>query len=872
MAGYSVTVARDQRDFFADKGRFFGSFEKMSGIQFCQIIDKMFERDTRSMGANRTGGMPWVTPVLGSGCLAVGGSDDVNPDQVGRAVRSAALTLLAGHDAIEEDYEPEELAEMAGQFARALASERLIGDTELQQDRAGDDDLSDDIAEQAPPNVDVTKDSALALVAATLLNSTYHTYKAGAHTPPARGSDDVVSVAGRRSPGRKLSRECQHQCRQLRRRSERLRDASSQPTEWDAIASLLHDIGDDFHQDRVSLRNVGLLSEVAWYLLMREAGVYPGWNDLLFELMLIDDRQQEASERPWFKNLGEVGEKTSSLFLRPTLRSWRDRAGPASRAAGARRSEFFDAVAQLLKAQALTRRGAPRGFEPPVATAFVTSFDVELEMSLHQQLDAGDRIYVVFPVQVRPNADSKQAKLCWLRAPLNRPTNVVDGQPMLDGTEDSLHQFLQPTSWEVVWPNLEEDFDQVHLIHLAGCPLLDLPTVASDSGFLKDLALRLTDSAIEFDADELVLSHAVVVDEYLALQQSEAEMLWAVVHKNEPDSSLALPALFTGSDTADAASSPNPRFWMAMGVPLDDPAVRNRVITQLTIRRLLVKVGDHAKIEQLESAVSSADGEPDTTQQLAGGFGGMAAAINAMASVPPAMPEHPKRNRVFVSYSSKDEALARDVVERLKTNGVSCWFAPNDVGPGRHYKTEIRDAIDAVDYLLLILTPDAEHSDHVETELELFSQRKSKGTLFVLAVDGFEPARLVYDLAKVQRVNIPSDQPFSSDGWSRFVRHLSEIVHPATDSPSVRAPSEERAGGRVGGSLVGVVVNRRVHRDDAGMLHWLGLDVVCDDAADFTDDIRHLAEHLAAGRQNWDVPENRPCELMNHSAAAGGAG
>ena len=37
---------------------------------------------------------------------------------------------------------------------------------------------------------------------------------------------------------------------------------------------------------------------------------------------------------------------------------------------------------------------------------------------------------------------------------------------------------------------------------------------------------------------------------------------------------------------------------------------------------------------------------------------------------------------IFVSYSSKDKAVADAIVSALENSGLRCWVAPRDVKPG----------------------------------------------------------------------------------------------------------------------------------------------------------------------------------------------
>lgn len=871
MAGYSVTVVRDKRDFFHDRSELLDVPQLVAGAKFCQLVDRMVNGATSSDSGPRS--IPWVTPVLGSGCLAVGGSEEVNAAEVKRAVAEAVTRHFDQNPEAAADvgYEVAVLASMTGSFAEALAEERMLGTA------THGPVVHDSATEGSGRSVNVTGHAAVGLMAAMLLNRLFHEAKALALRPPARGSDDVVRCSSKEF--KDLRQECDEQCMQLEKAAEHLKDSESGAV-WGAIHALLNDVRKGLSDRQVSLRNVGLLSEVGWFLLMRESGVYPGWNDLLFELMLLDDKRKEASERPWFMNLAAVGTKVRELFLLPTATSWRERAGASPTVSLARRVEFFDAIAELLRGQANARREAQNGRRLPVATAFVTSFDVELEMSLHAVLEPERSIFIVCPVQVLPDGDNSQAKLCWVRARLGRPASG------LMGMEKGLDELLHPDSWEVVSPNLENHFDDPHVIHLAGCPLLELPDWTTERQFFEDLADRLTDQGMTFDSERMTLSHAVVVDEYLALQQSEAELLWAVAHKNEPTTSLALPALFTGSDTAGADSevNGNPRFWMAMGVPLDDPAVRNRVITQLTIRRLQPKIGATAKRTRTAAEVNESsmrgeamaldDGPMDS-------FGGMGAAFELAAEVD----EYPSgaegtndvprqsqdsglsapRKHVFISYSSRDSDLADQVVRGLEANDLPCWIASRDIPFGSNYAKEISSAIKGAGCLLLILTANSDGSDEVLAEQELAKEHGLSSRL-VLSIDAYTPAAegMDYHVVPVQRVEVSSSGPCAGPGWERLVSQLQSMLNVERDESSAQDDDDSQlplaADKRGAGHLVGVVINRRVSRDDAGMLHWLGLDVVCDDAADFTEDIRHLAAHLRDRSTDWCIPKTKVCD------------
>lgn len=73
---------------------------------------------------------------------------------------------------------------------------------------------------------------------------------------------------------------------------------------------------------------------------------------------------------------------------------------------------------------------------------------------------------------------------------------------------------------------------------------------------------------------------------------------------------------------------------------------------------------------------------------------------------------------IFVSHSSADNAVARDVVRYLERNGQKCWLASRDVDVGDDYSSQIVRAIDRSDHVIVIVSAAANDSPHVRRELD----------------------------------------------------------------------------------------------------------------------------------------------------------
>lgn len=92
----------------------------------------------------------------------------------------------------------------------------------------------------------------------------------------------------------------------------------------------------------------------------------------------------------------------------------------------------------------------------------------------------------------------------------------------------------------------------------------------------------------------------------------------------------------------------------------------------------------------------------------------------------------------FISYSSKDEALARRLHADLQAQSVRCWFAPEDLKIGDKFRSRIDEAIHLHEKLLLLLSASAVESTWVENEVEAAlekEERQQREVLFPVRLD-----------------------------------------------------------------------------------------------------------------------------------------
>ena len=78
--------------------------------------------------------------------------------------------------------------------------------------------------------------------------------------------------------------------------------------------------------------------------------------------------------------------------------------------------------------------------------------------------------------------------------------------------------------------------------------------------------------------------------------------------------------------------------------------------------------------------------------------------------------------KVFISKSSKNDEVAMQVCDYLEERNVKCWIAPRDQIAGREYSTQIVEAINNCEHMIVIMSRDAMESGAVNSEIEIASQ------------------------------------------------------------------------------------------------------------------------------------------------------
>lgn len=165
--------------------------------------------------------------------------------------------------------------------------------------------------------------------------------------------------------------------------------------------------------------------------------------------------------------------------------------------------------------------------------------------------------------------------------------------------------------------------------------------------------------------------------------------------------------------------------------------------------------------------------------------------------------------QVFISHASQNAAVAQRICRLLEERGVTCWIAPRDVPPGSIYADAILKGIEQSTAMVLILSPEANQSQHVATETErAFSKHK---LIIPLRMNEVAPGKaLEYFLSSAQRVDLwpePIDAKMNDivQAISARCGLAAESLHPS-DSSKPTTPPQRRSKAQVLGMAAAVAL------------------------------------------------------------------
>lgn len=127
--------------------------------------------------------------------------------------------------------------------------------------------------------------------------------------------------------------------------------------------------------------------------------------------------------------------------------------------------------------------------------------------------------------------------------------------------------------------------------------------------------------------------------------------------------------------------------------------------------------------------------------------------------------------RVFISYSRKDQSFVRQLARDLDQDGIMVWI-DMEIPPGVRWRNAIQEGLDTCEVLILVISPDSMTSDNVAEEWQYFHGRR-KPIIPLL----WQPAKKIhFQLEGIQYID------FYSQEYERAFHQLLKALMKTPDS------------------------------------------------------------------------------------------
>lgn len=519
--------------------------------------------------------MDWLTLVLGSGCPSI--TDHVTREYL-RALLHA-LRRADDHRGTDDDHTPDDVQmvvpgfdgsrrDFAAQFLEELIRFRSadrLGDIEVPGGADAVDTGQRISPELEPPTVERLE---AALVVTRLITTLYHAVRHLQGLP--FDEDSPVSFT---SDGR--HREIDRMYLQpLRAEMVGVREE---------LESWIPDLPQRLESDRPVLSAEDVLRVTDWcWTKCLPSDVMPLTWDGVVSLLTparpeVDKSFDRALPKEFMDRLNASVDTTIRLYAEQGH-------GDDAR--------FLLGVAEVLVRQANRRSGSQKLYRPPAAVAFTTTPSMELEVAL---VSLRSDMVVVVPVLVR-EIRTGLVRLCWIAGVVSVGGGEIVGEDSdRADTNATVYELLKrPRQFHVV-SNLRS-LDQIRtvagsrararerkladlpvVVHLSGCPFVVLPALENGDRVTEEIRQAM---ALQ-DGSRIRISHAMIDDEFLALQQSATESFFypSTTGETKHAYTVGLPRSFTSADSPIFA-----RYWMLCGVQFSDVSTRLRLTPRLPRR------------------------------------------------------------------------------------------------------------------------------------------------------------------------------------------------------------------------------------------------------------------------------------------------
>jgi hypothetical protein len=124
--------------------------------------------------------------------------------------------------------------------------------------------------------------------------------------------------------------------------------------------------------------------------------------------------------------------------------------------------------------------------------------------------------------------------------------------------------------------------------------------------------------------------------------------------------------------------------------------------------------------------------------------------------------------RVFISHSSKDTAIARQLARLLSAAVFTVWFPEDEILPGDNWAKKIGQALEESDLMVVLITPHAFESEWLKAEIQYaLTAEQYKGRLIpvFLGSESETSSDIPWILRKLNPVQIGE----SAEDWQQVL-------------------------------------------------------------------------------------------------------
>jgi hypothetical protein len=159
-------------------------------------------------------------------------------------------------------------------------------------------------------------------------------------------------------------------------------------------------------------------------------------------------------------------------------------------------------------------------------------------------------------------------------------------------------------------------------------------------------------------------------------------------------------------------------------------------------------------------------------------------------------------SHLFICFSSKDEAVARQVVDFLESQGMACWISSRDVRPGHNYQEAIVEALERASGIIFLFSEWSSKSGEIRKELSIGGSINVP--VFPLRLSPIAPTgALRYELATRQWIDIFPDRTVA---LRRLAETIKQVVGVGSADEEASLPQENERSADTG-AVAPIVTN-----------------------------------------------------------------